>query len=144
VIPRYLIVANQTLNSSHLREAVTQLVGRGPAHLHLLVPATPARHQLTWTEGEARSIAQQRLDQALAVYRGLPATVSGQVGDANPLLAIRDQLDAGQHVDLIVVSTLPPGLSRWLRNDLARRIRRSCALPVQHVVAPAPVAAPAS
>jgi hypothetical protein len=132
----YLIVANQTLNSGHLLEAVATLVGDGPAHLHLLVPATPAKDQLTWTEGEARSIAQQRLDQALVLYGRLPATVGGQVGDASPLLAIRDQLDAGQHFDLIVVSTLPPGLSRWLRQDLATRVRKSCGLPVQHVVAP--------
>jgi len=70
--------------------------------------------------------------------------VDGAVGDANPLLAVRDQLDAGHQFDLVVVSTLPPGLSRWLRKDLATRIHRSCGLPVHHVVAPSPVVAPAS
>jgi hypothetical protein len=137
---RYLVVANQTLNSSHLLQAVATLVGDGPARVHLLVPATPAKDQLTWTEGEARSIAQRRLQRAFELYRGLPAMVEGQVGDANPLLAVRDQLDAGEHFDLIVVSTLPPGLSRWLRQDLATRIQRSCGLPVQRVVAPSPAA----
>jgi hypothetical protein len=136
----YLVVANQTLNSSHLLQAVVTLVGDEPAHVHLLVPATPARDQLTWTEGEANSIAQRRLQRALELYRCLPGMVDGEVGDGNPLHAVRDQLDAGKHFDLIVVSTLPPGLSRWLRQDLARRIQRSCGLPVQHVVAPAPAA----
>jgi hypothetical protein len=135
---RYLVVANQTLNSSHLLQAVVTLVGDGPARVHLLVPATPARDQLTWTEGEARSIAQRRLQQALDLYRCIPGTVEGEVGDANPLQAVRDQLDAGKRFDLIVVSTLPPGLSRWLRQDLAKRIHRSCGLPVQHVEAPPP------
>jgi hypothetical protein len=137
---RYLVVANQTLNSSHLLQAVLTLVGDGPARVQLLVPATPARDQLTWTEGEARSIAERRLQRALELYRCLPGTVEGQVGDANPLQAVRDQLDAGRHFDLIVVSTLPRGLSRWLRQDLARRIHRSCGLPVQHVFAPSPAA----
>jgi hypothetical protein len=141
---RYLIVANQTLNSSHLLDAVATLVGDGPADLQLLVPATPARDQLTWTQGEARSIAQRRLQAALELYRQLPVTVEGQIGDANPLLAVRDQLDAGRQFDLIVVSTWPRGLSRWVRQDLARRIHRSCGLPVRHVVAPVPAAAPAS
>ena len=136
----YLVVANQTLNSSHLLQAVVTLVGDEPAHVHLLVPATPARDQLTWTEGEANSIAQRRLQRALELYRCVPGIVDGEVGDGNPLHAVRDQLDAGRHFDLIVVSTLPPGLSRWLRQDLARRIQRSCGLPVQHVIAPAPAA----
>jgi hypothetical protein len=141
---RYLIVANQTLNSSHLLDALTELVGAGPAHLHLLVPATPARDQLTWTEGEARAIGERRLGLALERYRVLPATLDGEVGDANPVLAVHDLLAAGEQFDLIVVSTLPPGLSRWLRQDLARRLQRSCGLPVHSLVAPAPAAAPAS
>jgi hypothetical protein len=141
---RYLVVANQTLNSVHLLEAVTKLVAAGPAHIRLLVPATPAKDQLTWTEGRAKAIAEHRLALALAGYRRLPAIIEGDVGDANPLLAVRDLLEAGERFDAIVVSTLPPGLSRWLRQDLARRIQRSSGLPVHHVIAPAPAVAPAS
>jgi hypothetical protein len=114
----------------------------GPAHVHLLVPATPPKEQLTWTEGEARAIAEGRLALALNRYRHLPATVDGAVGDANPLLAVHDLIDASQQFDLVVVSTLPPGLSRWLRQDLATRIHRSCRLPVYSVVAPAVAPAP--
>ena len=136
----YLVVANQTLNSSHLLQTVVTLIGDGPAHVLLLVPATPARDQLTWTEGEAISIAHRRLQRALELYGCLPGIVDGEVGDGNPLHAVRDQLDAGKHFDLIVVSTLPRGLSRWLRQDLATRIQRSCGLPVHHVVAPSPAA----
>jgi hypothetical protein len=142
LMPRYLIVANQTLNSSHLHDAVTELVGAGPAHVHLLVPATPAKEQLTWTEGKARAIAEGRLALALERYQHLPATVDGAVGDANALLAVHDLISAGEQFDLVVVSTLPPGLSRWLRQDLAKRIHRSCRLPVHSVVAPIVAPAP--
>ncbi len=37
--------------------------------------------------------------------------------------------------DEIIVSTLPPGLSRWLRQDLPHRIRRTFELPMYLVVA---------
>lgn len=37
----------------------------------------------------------------------------------------------------MIVCTLPPGVSRWLRADLVHRVERHTDLPVQHVFAPA-------
>jgi GABA permease len=135
-MPRYLIVANQTLTSDHLFDVVTDLVGKGPCSLHLLVPATPAGDLLTWTEGAAHAIAQRRLTAALDRYRHLPAVVDGEVGDANPLHAVMDLLVRGESFDLVVVSTLPAGLSRWLHQDLPHRIERTTGLAVRAVIAP--------
>ncbi|MGY1622082.1 hypothetical protein ACI789_07810 [Geodermatophilus sp. SYSU D00965] len=36
--------------------------------------------------------------------------------------------------DAVIVSTLPLGLSRWLRRDLPGRLERAARLPVEHVV----------
>ena len=36
--------------------------------------------------------------------------------------------------DAIVLSTLPPGVSKWLRLDLVHRVEASFGLPVHHVV----------
>jgi hypothetical protein len=132
-MPRCLVVANQTLNSDHLFDVVADLVSNGPSTLHLLVPATPAKHQLTWTEGAARAIAERRLAAGLDRYRHLPAEVEGEVGDANPLHAVIDLLVRGDEFDLIVVSTLPAGLSLWLRQDLLRRIHRATGVAVRAV-----------
>src|ERR1700730_17853984 len=108
----YLIVANQTLNCHPLFDTVKYLIGDGPSELHLLVPATPAREQLIWTEGEAHAIALRRLTEALPRVGRLRATLQGEVGDANPVQAVLDVLARGSSFDLIVVSTLPSAVSR--------------------------------
>src|SRR5689334_8369278 len=61
-------------------------------------------------------------------------TDDGAVGDANPVLAIAD-LVRDREFDEILLSTLPPGPSRWLRQDLPHRVERRFGLPVTHVVA---------
>ena len=60
--------------------------------------------------------------------------VTGEIGDASPLRAVGDALQY-QSCDEIIVSTLPPGVSRWLKLDLPNRLRHSFAIPVTHVVA---------
>ena len=61
--------------------------------------------------------------------------VDGEVGKANLLDAVHDALDRADY-DEIILSTLPPGLSRWIHLDLARRLQRRYALPMRHVVVP--------
>jgi hypothetical protein len=51
------------------------------------------------------------------------AEVDGEIGDPDPLVAIREVLQ-GQQFDEILLSTLPVGLSRWLGLDLPSRARR--------------------
>jgi len=100
---------------------------------HVVVPATRPRDGSIWTEGQARAIAQERLDRALEWFRSAGANVTGEVGDAHPLLAIRDALIAAPY-DEIIFSTLPAGISRWLKQDMPARARRTFGLPVRHVV----------
>lgn len=132
-MPRYLVVANQTLGGEHLAEKVRECLRVGPCRFHVLVPASPPHDHATWTEGEAHEIAQRRLDAALARFRDLGAEADGEVGDPSPLEAIRDVL-LREEFDEILLSTLPAGISRWLRQDLPHRVRRF-GLPVTHVVA---------
>jgi hypothetical protein len=131
---RYLVVANQTLGGKHLIERVRLLMEQGPCRFHIVVPATPAGEQLTWNQGEATAIAQERLDRALARFRALDADVDGEVGDRNPILAIEDAMLQGQF-DELILSTLPPGISRWLKLDLPSRVANHFSLPVTHLVA---------
>ena len=132
---QYLVVANQTLGGQPLTNKVAELMAVAPCRFHLLVPATHANHHMTWTEGEAVALAKERLDEALFRLRALGADVDGVVGDERPVDAVADAIRAGPAYDAIVLSTLPPGLSRWLRQDLPHRLARQFALPVVHVVA---------
>jgi hypothetical protein len=139
---RLLIVANQTLGGEHLQRKVTDCMAAGPCRFYLLVPAAPYNgHGLVWTEGQNRALANDRLYEALERLRDMGADVEGEVGDQRPLDAIADVL---QHRDFdeIILSTLPPGVSRWLAQDLPRRVRRTFPLPVTHVVAQPTAAAP--
>ena len=137
---RYLIVGNQTLASDRLAEKVQDVLAAGPAEIHVVVPATPTHEHLTWTEGAAHEVAERNLEAAITLFSELGAEVNGEVGDAHPIEAIRAALQ-GQPFDEIILSTLPLGLSRWVKQDLPRRGRREFGLPVSHVVGePAPPA----
>jgi hypothetical protein len=133
-VRRYLVVANQTLGGEHLLDKARECSGEGPCAFHVVVPATPSGEHLTWTEGEALAIAQRRLDQALVKFREIGVEADGQVGDPSPLLAIQDALRR-ETFDEIILSTLPPGMSRWLKLDLPHRVERSFNLPVTHLIA---------
>ena len=131
-VSRYLIVANRTLGGEHLLDEVRRRMPDSEATFHLVVPATPPGDH-AWTEGEARTLARQRLDRAIEALRQLGADVDGEVGDANPLLAIDDAM-RGQAFDEIILSTLRPGLSRWLKLDLPDRLKTHVTIPVTHIV----------
>ena len=129
---RYLVVANQTLGGPALAEKIRGCMAEGPCSFHIVVPATRPIEPLVWTEGQAHDLAEERLERALTWFQRTGADVTGEVGDARPMLAIGDALLAGEF-DEIIVSTLPPGVSRWIRQDLPARARRRFAIPVSHV-----------
>ena len=140
---RILVIANQTIAEAPLAEAIAARVRSGDCEFFIVVPATPPHEQLTWTEGGARSIAAHRLAEAISVLRACGASVDGDVGDPSPVVAAADALRRGPAYDEVIVSTFPPGASRWLKMDLPSRLARLSRLPVCHVIA-APHAAPAS
>ena len=134
---RYLVVANQTLGGQPLVDKVRDLMAQGPCRFHLVVPATHPHHHLTWTEGEAAGIARHRLEEALLELLALGAEVDGEVGDERPVDAVGDAIRAGGPFDAILLSTHPPGMSRWLGQDLPHRLERAYRLPVIHLESPA-------
>jgi hypothetical protein len=134
---RHLIVAHQTAASPELVDRVRELAESDPkAEFVLLVPATPTGHLLHWEEGEARQLAAQRAREASEALRDAGVeVVAARVGSHSPLDAVGDELWTEPDYAGIVVSTFPPGLSRWLRIDLPNQLRRRYRLPVEHVVA---------
>ena len=128
----YLVVANRTLGADPLLEKVKECVASGPCSFHLVVPVEPPSGH-PWTESEVRAAAQERLDSAIARFRELGARVDGEVGDSNPIQAIEDAMLAGTF-DEILLSTLPPGPSRWLKLDLPHRMASHFSIPVSHII----------
>jgi hypothetical protein len=80
---------------------------------------------LTWDERETKEVARARARSAAAELRSNGITVvDARVGDADPVLAVDDEYLRGGRYDAIVISTLPPGISRWLKMDVVSRLRR--------------------
>jgi hypothetical protein len=129
----YLVVANRTLTGDRLVAEVRTRAGAEPSRFHVLVPAAPSAAHTNWTEGAAHAVAQQRLDAALETLRAAGVDVTGEVGDESPVLAVGDVLRR-EPFDEIILSTLPPGASKWLKRDLPHKLARQYHVPVTHVI----------
>jgi hypothetical protein len=125
-----LIVANQTLPSSALAAEIAKRIADGSTEFHVVVPATPPPGSgFTWDEETARHEAEGRLSSFLDRVRGLNATADGEIGDRDPVAAVRDA-SRGRDVAEVILSTLPTGVSRWLRQDVPSRLRGALTVPV--------------
>lgn len=152
---RYMVLANQTLGSDELVQFVRDRATAGPSEFWLVVPATPVEHlaagsvpmppmpvmggvlSLPGPPEEARRLAEEKLQSALKRLAAAGAKADGEVGDGDPVRAVEAAL-SGRQFDEIIVSTLPERLSRWLRQDLPRRLEHEFRLPVTHVEAAEP------
>jgi len=135
---RYLIVTHQTALSPALQRKVSALIAEDPAaEFAVLVPEAPGS-PLTW-EGETVDVAMQRAEAAktLLEEKVRARVFRTAVGAAEPLQAITDELRMHPGYDTLVICTLPPGISRWLKLDLVHRAERKFGLRVIHVVAEA-------
>ena len=132
---RYLIVAHRTLGGPHLLEEVLRRrdADGGRCAFHLLVPMQHGG--ATWTEGSSTAAAERIVEEGIARFAEHGVDVTGEVGDSYPVYAVETLLRTGQHFDEILLSTLPPGPSRWLKLDVPARLRAAVDIPVTHVVA---------
>jgi hypothetical protein len=125
-----LIVANQTLPSETLATEVRRRIAAGATELHVVVPATPPPGGgFTWDEDDARRAAEERLAAFIAGIVDQGATATGEIGDRDPVAAVRDAA-RGRDVTEIILSTLPTAVSRWLRQDVPTRLRGALTVPV--------------
>ncbi|MER3603416.1 MAG: hypothetical protein C4298_06420 [Thermus sp.] len=133
---RYLVVAHRTAKSPALAEKLKEILNQDPeARFVLLVPATPPPGWV-YDESEVRERAEKEAQEAKRALeaQGVPIE-EAKPGDISPLLAIEEELLAHPQYQAIVLSTLPPGISRWLRLDVHTQAERF-GLPVIHVIAP--------
>jgi hypothetical protein len=152
---RYLVVANQTLQGTELREELRKRIKAGPCSFYVIVPDTKAAEYdpvaaggvlpqpgMWWwatyygrpaTDEEATAQARQRLSLMLTGLAAMGVPVEGGLGSPSPLEAM-EKVIADHQFDEIVVTTLPQRVSRWLRADLPHQAERRFRLPVTTIV----------
>jgi hypothetical protein len=120
---RVLVVAHKTAATQPLLDAVHARAARGACVFTLLVPnATHGLHKVVDPEDQSASEAQNVLERALPVLRDAAgAPVEGILGDADPMAAVQDAVNL-RGFDEVIVSTLSPRVSRWLRLDLPSKV----------------------
>jgi GABA permease len=120
-----LVVANVTAGSAELLNALKREAANQSVRFTLIVPATPF--------GGGRAAAQEALTEACERLREEGLEAEGNVGDADPIIAVIEAWDPKNH-DEIVVSTLPMRFSKWLHAGLPERIGKLTGAPVTHVI----------
>jgi hypothetical protein len=141
----YLVVINQTPGGEEqveLMRAIRARTATGPCRFHLLVnlnrpgdvyeSVTAAYAGDRLDDNEAVTAARRVLQNLLGLLREAGAQVEGQIGGLNPLKTIR-AASSRRRFDGIILCTPPPGISRWFRRDLLRRVEQACGLPVIYV-----------
>jgi hypothetical protein len=128
-----LVVANRTLGSVRLLDAVRARAAAGDVRFRLVVPRSKPSAGLVIYDEAVRESAQVRVDLAMSAVTGEGIDATGEVGDPDPFLATMDAV-AERRPDEIIISTHPATQSGWLRRDLIERIGNASGLPVEHIV----------
>ena len=128
-----LVVAHQTAATPALLDTVRERARSGPAKFHLVVPRQPhGMHKVVDPQDASDDETNAVLEEALPkLSDAAGVTVTGSIGDPEPLMAIQDAINLGNY-DEIIISTLPRRVSRWLRLDLVSKAK-GLGLPVTHV-----------
>ena len=114
-----LVVANKTLGGEELLRVVLEKASAEPTDFWLVVPAT--------------HLTSSRSDTTMDWSKG-PGLDFGGTHSAEDDQVSYDAL-ARREADEIIVSTLPTGVSHWLRLDLPKRLERKHHIPVTTVTA---------
>jgi GABA permease len=127
---KVLVIANRTVDSEEIRDAIVRRAAAGPLQVTLVAPASsgPGSARRRYTE------TAERLERAVERLHEAGVPVEGVVGDCDPMLAVQDAWDP-RRFDEVIVATLPTGVSRWMAADLPRRVERFTGARVTRVVA---------
>jgi hypothetical protein len=152
-VRRYLVVANQTLGGSELRNELRKRAAEGQSSFYVLVPNTKAAHYHVVpaaggfvpmptlatsyggpeTDEEATEEARLRMSQLLAYLAELGVEAEAHLASAHPLEGIEEAL-AERQFDEVIIATLPKRVSRWLGSDVPHQVERRFGVPVTTIV----------
>jgi hypothetical protein len=128
-----LVVANQTLGGSELRERILQQDG-DRVLVDVLAPVLASHlHYATSDIDRELADARDRLTRSLGWARGQGIDVRGEVGDPSPTTAIEDELRKFG-ADEVIVVTHPSASQTWQERGELERLSRELQVPVTQVV----------
>jgi hypothetical protein len=119
MVDNVLVVACQTIGSDALLDAMCDTAARRQTKFTLLIPG-------------GRQLPDGLLAAALERQRRAGLDVDVQIGDHDPIVAVRDAWAPARY-DAVIVSTLPDRSSRWLKIGLPFRITHLTGALVKHV-----------
>jgi hypothetical protein len=126
---KLLVIANRTVDSEEILDALVSRAAAGPVEVTLVAPASSGPGSMS----VRRSMTEQRLERALQGLSEAGVPVQGVVGDPDPMVAVQDAWDPRRY-DEVIVATLPTGVSRWMAADLPHRVERMTGARVTHIV----------
>jgi hypothetical protein len=126
---KLLVIANRTVDSEEILDALVSRASAGPVEVTLVAPASSGPGSMS----VRRSMTEQRLERALQGLSEAGVPVQGVVGDPDPMVAVQDAWDPRRY-DEVIVATLPTGVSRWMAADLPHRVERMTGARVTHIV----------
>lgn len=141
---KVLIVANRSLGGSELGKMIEERVAAAPCEVHLVVPVPSPVAAAVAVGGSAvdiaptlsrdidhdRLAAKEQLEFGLDWLAGLGASPTGELSLEPDTSSVVARLVGAGGFEEVIVSTLPTKVSRWLRQDLPRRIGRKVSVPV--------------
>ena len=136
---RVLVLANDSLGSGELHEALRQIGADRDSVFQVVVPVSPVDTGVAAAHGPldvwaaTREVADERLGVILGEMRAQNLTSEGILGDQIPRVALAEAVDAFRP-DQIVIATPPPEESVWNHYDVVDRARADYGVPVTHVI----------
>ena len=131
---RILVIANETVGGETLREEIRRRAEDYEERVRVICPTLLSRVRFVASdEDAARAQAHERLAHSLSRLREIGVNCDGEIGEADPLQAIEDQLRTFG-ADEIIISTHPEGRSLWLERGIVQAARERFDVPITHVV----------
>lgn len=132
---RTLVVANEATVGAEMRDALLEHLGDAPGQVFVVAPAlsdSALKHTLGDVDG-AIGPAEERLRRTLEELRKAGIDANGEVGDADPMLAINDEI-AKFRPDRVLVVAHRDEDGTFAERGLLEQAQRDLDLPVVELV----------
>jgi hypothetical protein len=132
---RLLVVAAQAAKGDELRKRLSTLAGDRALELRVVAPAyAQSRLQsLLGDVDEGIGLAHDRVKESESeMNRDQGSTAQGDVGDADPLIAIEDALGSFAAEEIVILPA-PEGDDQWAEKNLFEKVKQRFDLPVRQI-----------